>query len=105
MKDWFVLLGREILVALALGLTMAAAVSLLGYLRGDTMVALVLAVSMVSIVLTGCVLGMSLPFVLNKIGVDPASSSAPLITTVCDVSGVVIYLFVASRVLGNLGAG
>lgn len=105
MKDWFVLLGREILLALALGLTMAAAVSLLGYLRGDIMVALVLAVSMVSIVLTGCVLGMSLPFVLNKIGVDPASSSAPLITTVCDVSGVVIYLFVASRVLGNLGAG
>lgn len=102
MKDWFKLLGREALVALALGLTMAAAVSLLGYLRGDIMVALVLAVSMVSIVLTGCVLGMSLPFVLNKIGVDPASSSAPLITTVCDVSGVVIYLFIAAQILNDI---
>ncbi len=102
MKDWFVLLGREILLALALGLTMAAAVSLLGYLRGDIMVALVLAVSMVSIVLTGCVLGMSLPFVLNKIGVDPASSSAPLITTVCDAAGVVIYLFIAAQILNDI---
>lgn len=102
MKDWFKLLGREALVALALGLTMAAAVSLLGYIRGDIMVALVLAASMVSIVLTGCVLGMSLPFVLNKIGVDPASSSAPLITTVCDVSGVVIYLFIAAQILNDI---
>lgn len=102
MKDWFFLLGREALVALALGGTMAAAVSVLGYIRGDEMVALVLALSMVTIVLIGCVIGMSLPFVLNKMGFDPASASAPLITSVCDATGVVIYLFIASQLLSDL---
>jgi Mg/Co/Ni transporter MgtE len=43
--------------------------------------------------------GMSLPFVLNRMGFDPASASAPLITSICDASGVVIYLFIASRFL------
>ena len=99
MRDWMSLLGRETLVALCLGGTMALAVSILGYIRGDEVVALVLALSMVSIVLIGCIIGMSLPFVLSKMGFDPASASAPLITSVCDAAGVVIYLFIASRFL------
>ena len=105
MKDWFMLLGREATVALLLGCTMAAAVSLLGYIRGDSLVALVLAMSMVSIVMVGCVIGMSLPFVLSKFGLDPASASAPLITSVCDASGVVIYLYIASRILPGMAMG
>lgn len=99
MRDWMSLLGRETLVALCLGGTMALAVSILGYIRGDEVVALVLALSMVSIVLIGCIIGMSLPFVLSKMGFDPASASAPLITSVCDAAGVVIYLFIASQFL------
>lgn len=99
MRDWIGLLGRETLVALCLGATMAIAVSLLGYIRGDETIALILALSMVAIVLIGSVVGMSLPFVLNKMGFDPASASAPLITSICDASGVVIYLFIASRFL------
>ena len=102
MRDWLYLIGREALVALALGVTMAAAVSVLGYIRGDEMVALVLALSMVSIVMIGCMIGMSLPFVLSKFNLDPASASAPLITSVCDATGVVIYLFIASRLLADI---
>lgn len=102
MRDWLQLIGREALVALALGCTMAAAVSVLGYIRGDETVALVLALSMVSIVMIGCMIGMSLPFVLSKFNFDPASASAPLITSVCDATGVVIYLFIASRLLTDL---
>jgi len=98
-SDWFRLVGRESLVALCLGLTMACAVSILGYIRGDLMVAVVLAISMTGIVLLGCLIGMSLPFVLNKLKLDPASASAPLVTSICDASGVVVYLFVASRLL------
>ncbi|MGO3082674.1 MAG: magnesium transporter, partial [Psychrobacter celer] len=52
-----------------------------------------------SVVMIGCVIGMSLPFVLNKLGFDPAAASAPLITSVCDASGVLIYLFLASKFL------
>lgn len=102
MRDWLYLIGREALVALALGCTMAAAVSVLGFIRGDETVALVLALSMVSIVMIGCMIGMSLPFVLSKFNFDPASASAPLITSVCDATGVVIYLFIASRLLSDL---
>jgi len=102
MRDWLYLIGREALVALALGCTMAAAVSVLGYIRGDETVALVLALSMVTIVMIGCMIGMSLPFVLSKFNFDPASASAPLITSVCDATGVVIYLFIASRLLTDL---
>ena len=99
MRDWFSLLGREAMVALLLGGTMAVAISIIGYIRGDEVVSLVLALSMMCVVMIGCVIGMSLPFVLNKMGFDPATASAPLITSVCDASGVVIYLFIASKFL------
>lgn len=102
MRDWLYLIGREALVALALGGTMAAAVSVLGYIRGDELIALVLALSMVSIVMIGCMIGMSLPFVLSKFNFDPASASAPLITSVCDAVGVVIYLFIAAYFLADV---
>ena len=98
-RDWFYLLGRETLVALCLGGTMAIAVSILGYYRGDATVALVLALSMMGIVLLGCLIGMSLPFVLNKLKLDPASASAPLVTSICDATGVVVYLMIASQLL------
>lgn len=98
-KDWFFLLGRESLVALFLGGTMAIAVSLLGYFRGDEMIALVLALSMLGIVMLGCLIGMSLPFILNRMKLDPASASAPLVTSICDASGVLVYLFIASQLL------
>lgn len=99
MRDWFSLLGREALVALLLGGTMAVAISVIGYVRGDAVLSLVLALSMMSVVMIGCVIGMSLPFVLSKFGLDPATASAPLITSVCDASGVVLYLFIASQFL------
>ena len=57
---------------------------------------------MMAIVLLGCLIGMSLPFILNKLGLDPASASAPLVTSICDATGVVVYLFVASQLLVSL---
>lgn len=102
MRDWLFLLGREAIVALALGGTMAVAVSLLGFIRGDATVALVLALSMVTIVMIGCLIGMSLPFLLSRYNLDPASASAPLITSVCDAVGVVIYLYIATQLLGSI---
>ena len=104
MADWFKLLGRECLVALGLGLTMAFAVAILGYIRGDAMVALVLILSMMGIVLIGSIVGMSLPFILDRLGLDPASASAPLVTSICDATGVMIYLFIAAQLLTNVAA-
>ena len=98
-KDWGHLLGREIIVALALGTTMALAVSLIGIFRGGTEVAVVVALTMVLVVIIGSLIGMSLPFLLHRFKLDPATASAPLVTTIADAVGVVIYFTIATLIL------
>ena len=98
-RDWGKLMGRELLVAGALGLTMALAVAPIGLARGGDTVAIVVAVSMITIVLFGSLLGMCLPFLLDRLGWDPATASAPLVTTVIDACGVVIYFGIARHLL------
>lgn len=99
LRDWIKLLGRECLVALALGLTMAAAVALLGFARGGPDVAAIVASSMVIIVIIGSVIGMSLPFLLSRLHLDPATASGPLITSIADAAGVLVYFAIATQVL------
>lgn len=100
-KDWGKLLGRELLVAGSLGITMAIAVTPIGIMRGGEALAMVVALSMVTIVLFGSLLGMCLPFVLERFKVDPATASAPLVTTLIDASGVVIYFSIATFMLSG----
>jgi magnesium transporter len=99
MPDWLRLLGRELGVALALGLTMALGVSTIAYFRAPE-VMVVVAVTMTTIVLVGSLIGMSLPFVFTRLGWDPATASAPLITSLADISGVLIYFSIATWYLG-----
>jgi magnesium transporter len=99
-RDWFRLLRKELAVALAMGTTMGAAVSLIGIFRAPE-VTVVVAITMVLIVVAGSVIGMSLPFVFTRAGWDPATASAPLITSLADISGVMIYFSVASWYLGR----
>lgn len=98
-KDWASMLGREFLVAGLLGLTMAAAVSLLGLWRGGPEIALVVALTMQLVVIVGSVIGMSLPFILSRFKLDPAAASAPLITSIADAVGVLIYFGMATWLL------
>ncbi|GAB4254185.1 MAG: magnesium transporter [Methylomicrobium sp.] len=99
-KDWGHLLGRELLVAGGLGLTMAAAISLIGHFRGGDAIALVVALSMTSVVMFGSLVGMCLPFLLSRFGWDPAAASAPLVATIADSAGVLIYFSIATAILG-----
>ncbi len=99
LRDWGRVLGREIMVAGALGLTMALAVSGIGFIRGGPDIALVVALTMVTIVMVGSVIGMSLPFLLSRFNMDPATASAPLITCIADAVGVVIYFSIATSFL------
>lgn len=99
MKDWAKMLGRELAVAGLLGATMAVAVSLLGVWRGGMEIALVVALTMQLVVVIGSVIGMSLPFLLSRLKFDPATASAPLITSVADAVGVVIYFGMATWIL------
>ncbi|SDB46806.1 magnesium transporter [Desulfonatronum thiosulfatophilum] len=100
MKDWFKLLGREIIIALAIGLCMGFAVSLIGIFRVGPDVTVVVALSMITIVLMGCLMGMSLPFLLTRLKLDPATASAPLIASLADIAGIVIYFGIATWYLG-----
>ncbi|MGY6531831.1 magnesium transporter, partial [Glycocaulis sp.] len=99
LSDWGRMIGRESFVALLLGITMAIAVSAIGIVRGGPEVALVVSLSMVVIVLVGSVIGMSLPFILSRMKLDPAAASAPLITSIADAAGVLIYFSIATALL------
>lgn len=100
LADWGRMLGREFLVAAGLGLTMAFAVSVLGVIRGGPDIALVVATSMIAVVVMGSLIGMSLPFMLHRVGWDPAAASAPLVTSIADAVGVLIYFSIATLTLG-----
>ncbi len=80
---------------------MALAVSAVGWYRGGLEIALIVAITMILIVITGSLIGMSLPFLFSKFKIDPATASAPLITSICDISGVLIYFSVASKILSS----
>ena len=99
LRDWLKLLGRECFVAFGLGLTMAIAVASLGLLRGGIEIALIVSTSMMIIVLLGSLIGMSLPFLLSRMKLDPATASGPLITSIADAAGVLVYFGIASQVL------
>lgn len=104
MKDWLRMLSREFGTAALLGATMALAVSGIGLFRGGPEIALVVALSMILIVIIGSLIGMSLPFVLARLSLDPATASAPLVTSIADAAGVTLYLSLALLILGTPGA-
>ena len=98
-RDWMRLLGKEVAVALALGLTMALGVAAIAAIRAPE-VLVVVSITMVCVVLVGSLIGTLLPFVLTRFGFDPATASAPLITSLADIAGVLIYFSIATWVLG-----
>lgn len=98
-KDWLRLWGKELGVAIALGLTMGLAVWGLGVWRGGQEVGLVVAIAMVCVVTFGSMVGMVLPFVLARLKFDPATASAPLITSIADICGILIYFSLATAIL------
>ena len=99
MEDWRALIVRELAVAAALGATMAAVVFPIGAWRGGTDVALTVGLTMFVVVMIGSLVGMSLPFLLSRLRLDPATASGPLVTTISDATGVVIYFSIATLVL------
>lgn len=99
LSHWGRMLGREVLVAGLLGLTMAVAIYGIGYWRGGADIALVVAIAMIIIVLVGSLIGLTLPFILTRVGFDPATASGPLVTSIADVTGVLIYLGIAQVIL------
>ncbi|RAJ93585.1 magnesium transporter [Aliidiomarina maris] len=97
--DGVKLFAKEILVSGLLGLSMSAAVMAVAYFRAPDIM-LVVGISMFAIVMIGSLTGLLLPFLLKLVGWDPATASTPLVTTIADAVGVMVYFITATIVLG-----
>ncbi|MGZ3380594.1 MAG: magnesium transporter, partial [Isosphaeraceae bacterium] len=108
LRDWWLVMGREVLSGLLLGLILGT----IGFLRialwsafsslyGEhwMLVGLTVSCSLLGIVLWGTITGSMLPFILKGLGIDPATSSAPFVATLVDVTGLIIYFSVALVIL------
>ncbi len=108
LRDWWRVIQREIVAGLGLGLVLAV----IGFLRIVTWeglfhtygpqylsIAATVACSLIGVVMWGTIAGSMLPFILRRLGFDPASASAPFVATLVDVSGLVIYFTVAAIIL------
>jgi len=108
LRDWWQVMRREVLSGLGLGVILGS----IGFLRISIwsvfsdiygphwmLVALTVGVALIGIVLWGTLAGSMLPFALRRLGFDPATSSAPFVATLVDVTGLVIYFSVAVIVL------
>jgi magnesium transporter len=99
--DLFRVLRKELAVAVVLGLVMALATVLRAWtLAVEVQIGIVVAVTAASIVVWSAAVAAILPLVLRRVGIDPAVVSAPLITTVVDGTGLIIYFSVANWLLG-----
>jgi magnesium transporter len=111
LKDWWRVMSRELVSGLSLGIILGT----IGMLRillwpgretlyGEhyMLVALTVSCSLVGIVLWGTLAGSMLPFLLRRLGLDPATSSAPFVATLVDVTGLMIYFTVASFILKGI---
>lgn len=93
---------REAIAGALLGLILGFFVLFLAYLlQGSWLVSVAVGVSLVAIAILASIAGSTLPFIFQAIGFDPALMSAPFITTVVDVLGVMIYLNVARLILAS----
>ena len=109
LKDWWRIILRELPAGLILGAllgTLAVArilmwnsLGLFNYGPNATLLAVAVGLALVGIVTFGSLMGSMLPFVLRRLGFDPASASAPFVATLVDVTGISIYFSVAYVVL------
>jgi magnesium transporter len=109
LRDWWRVFARELPTGLALGAILGAigvvrilawqAIGWANYGTHAPLIAATVGCSLIGVVLFGTLAGSLLPFLLRRVGFDPASASAPFVATLVDVSGLVIYFTVASTIL------
>jgi magnesium transporter len=108
LRDWWRVMRREATSGLSLGVILGA----IGFVRITTwhfafhaygphwaLIATTIFFSLIGVVLWGTLAGSMLPFLLRRLGLDPATSSAPFVATLVDVTGLVIYFSIANFVL------
>ncbi|MBM3990067.1 MAG: magnesium transporter [Planctomycetes bacterium] len=114
LADWKRVFFHELAAGLCLGLVLGLIgfVRVLGLWPGDAAeyalfsweLAVTICLSVIGVVLWGTLIGSMLPLVLRRLGLDPASASAPLVATLCDVTGILIYFVTATFALAHVFA-
>ncbi|MCB9615908.1 MAG: magnesium transporter [Sandaracinus sp.] len=104
-RDWYRILGREVLMGVALGVMVAGIGFLRAYFAGDRVepleLGLTVGVSIVAVVITATVVGSMVPLLMRRVGLDPAVSSTPFIASLVDVLGLLVYFAVARAIVGS----
>lgn len=108
LRDWWKIVKLEVLSGIVLG----AILGIIGFFRvtiwslfsnmyGEywLMIAITIGLSLIGVVLWGTLCGALLPLILRRVGIDPATSSAPFVATIVDVTGLVIYFLIAMNIL------
>ncbi|PSB63071.1 magnesium transporter, partial [filamentous cyanobacterium CCP1] len=94
------IIRREGIAGLLLGIMLGVVVLVWGYfLQGNLLVSIIVGISLVAISVLASVTGSALPYLFQALKLDPALMSAPFITTVVDVLGVLLYLNIARWIL------
>ena len=102
MDRWLWAVGREVCLGFILGITMGITTWVMGFMRGGYVIAIVVSLSTITIVMVSNLMGVALPFLLTRLRIDPAVISNPLITSVADIAGLIIYFSVATWIFGIL---
>ena len=100
LRDLPRVIWKESRVGLLLGCMLATIALIIGSLLVGTAVAAAVALSVVAICAWASIIGSTMPLLARRIGVDPAVVSAPLVSTLVDATGLLIYFSVARTVLG-----
>ena len=100
MVEWFRVFAREILIGLSIGIVLGIVGMALGSFRGGVQVGTVVLLTMVTMIVATNLIGVVLPFVLIRFKLDPAIASGPLITSIADAVGLIIYFSYAVMVIG-----
>jgi magnesium transporter len=103
-RDIAFVIKREIPIAVGLGISIAVLEAVLAYFSKGVgyEVLMVVGLTMLIVTILGGVIGALLPFAARRIGSDPATLSAPMITSIMDLLGVFIYFYIAYLFLGHL---
>lgn len=109
-KDWWLIIRREALSGLMLGLILGS----IGFLRVAAwasfsdmygphwlLIAITIGITLMGVCLWGTIMGSVMPLLLKRLGADPATSSAPFIATLVDVTGLIIYFSIAAAILSG----
>ncbi|MBS3965720.1 MAG: magnesium transporter [Truepera sp.] len=100
LNQWARAFTKELVIGIGIGLTVGLAGLLLGFLRGGFEIGLVVMLTMVVMLVFTNLIGLSLPFILTRFGLDPALASGPVITSIADAVGLLIYFSIAAWILG-----